>query len=107
MKESLDRLNKAVVEAEQSATKAAGHELSIKDTETILTKALEDVDKLRTSVAALRDQMGGAGLPIEEPPPLASDQEIIAPISNLSDAAEDAEVAERLRGKINPPEGEG
>ena len=105
MKEALKRLRDAVAEAEASAKKAAGHEQSIEDSKKVVTKALEDVDRLRVGVASLYAQRGGeepaaAPQPVEEAP-------VEEPRSEPLAAEEDAEVTARLKDKINPPEGEG
>ena len=95
MKEDLKRLHNAVTEAEGSAKKAAEHEQSIEDSKKILGKILEDYDRLR-AIPSLATQLREEEERTAEQPP----QE--APIPE-----EDAEVAARLKGKIDPSESEG
>lgn len=106
MKEASKRLHETVAEAENSAQKAAGYERSIEDSKKVLSKTLEDVDRLRAGVASLHDQLrreeaaGALPKPVTE---VAIEQPITEPLI----AEEDEEVAVRLKGKINPAEGEG
>jgi hypothetical protein len=106
MKDSMARLRDAVTEAETSANKAAGHAQSINDSQKVLNKALEDVDKLRTFVASLHAQVGRE-LVGEAPSPSVAEAAVAQPPPEPSAADEDAEVAARLKGKINSAEGEG
>lgn len=99
MKEDLKRLRDAVTEAEGSAQKAAGHAQSIEDSKEIVGKILQDYDRLR-SIPTLSAQLGVSPQPIVEAALAQPSQEPPA-------TEEDAEVANRLKGKIDPPEGEG
>ena len=105
MKEDLKRLRDAVAEAEGSAKKAAEHEQSIKDSQKIVDKILEDYDRLR-AIPELSTQLRGEEERAVSPQPVTGTslgrfpQEALAP-------EEEAEVTDRLKGKINPPEGVG
>jgi uncharacterized membrane protein len=106
MKESLNRLHEAVSMAEASANKAAKHARSIEDSKTILNKTLEEVDRLRASVVSLHDQVRGeaasAAAPIQ-----TAEAEAAQPPPEPSGEDEDAEVAARLKGKIDSAGEEG
>jgi uncharacterized membrane protein YccC len=95
MKGDLKRLHDAVTEAEGSAKKAAEHERAIEDSKKILDKILEDYDRLR-AIPSLATQLRVEEERTTEQPP----QEVPTP-------EEDAAVEARLRGKIDPPIGEG
>lgn len=106
MKESLKRLRDAVAEAEGSAKKAAKHAQSVDDSATVLNKTLEDAHRLRHDVASLYTQLRGEQSAAAPPQPIAEaapGQPSPEPLA----AEEDAEVAARLKGKIDSPEGEG
>jgi hypothetical protein len=99
MKESLKRLREAVGEAETSANKAAKHARSIEDSEKVLNKTLIEVDRLRA-------KLSGEQSAVEPPEPIA-EAASRPPSPEPQTAEEDAEVAARLQGKIDSPEGEG
>ncbi len=107
MKEVLQRLHDAVTEAEASAKKAAGHEQSIEDSTKVVSKTLKDIDALtlRLGVASLSDQVRGEEVSAVAQPAgeAGGDQPASEPLA----AEEDAEVAARLKDKINSPEGGG
>lgn len=105
MKEASKRLHDAVNAAETSAKKAAGHEQSIEDSKKVVNKTLEDVDRLRVGVASLSAQFRGEEA-AAAPQPVA-EAAVEQPPSEPLAADEDAEVAARLKDKINSPEGEG
>jgi hypothetical protein len=105
MKEALKRLHDAVAEAEASVKRAATHEQSIEDSKKVVNKTLEDVDRLRVSVESLYAQHRGE-VAAAAPEPVA-EAAVEQPPSEPLSAEEDAEVAARLKDKINSPEGEG
>lgn len=105
MKEGLKRLRDAIAEAEGSAKEAAKHAQAIEDNKKIVDKILQDYDRLRsipTLSAQLRgdEQVGVSPQPIEE-------TALAQPPQESPTTEEDAEVADRLKGKFDPPEDKG
>ncbi len=105
MKEDLKRLRDAVAEAEGSAKKAGGHAQSIEDSKEIVSKILEDYDRLR-AIPTFSAQFRGEEEVAVSPQPVAETPLAQPPQGPLA-TEEDAEVADRLKGKIDTPEGEG
>jgi hypothetical protein len=106
MKDSLNRLREAVTVAEGSAKKAADHEQSIKDNIAVLNKALEDVDRLQTSLESCLAQVRGEGAAVR-PSATVAEGAVVQHSPEPSTTEEDAEVAAHLQGKIDPEEGKG
>jgi hypothetical protein len=105
MKESLKRLRVAVAEADASAKKAAGHEQSIEDSTKVVNKTLKDIDALKLGVASLSAQVRGEEVSAVAQP--ATEAGGDQPVSEPLAAEEDAEVAARLKDKINSSKGGG
>lgn len=103
MKDSLSRLREAVTAAEGSAKKAAEHEQSIMDGTAVLSKNLQDVDRLQTSLESCLAQVRGEVAAVQPSPPV-SEGGVLRHSPEASTTAEDAEVAARLQGKIDPEE---
>jgi len=105
MKEDLTRLRDAVAEAEGSAKKAQGYAQSIEDSKEIVNKILKDYDRFR-AISTFTPQLG------EEKEVVVSAQSVPEGggerrPSEPSANEEDAQVAERLKGKIDTPNDEG
>lgn len=106
IRRSVDKVHEAVAEAENSANKAAEHARSIEDNKIVLNKTLEDVDQLRARVEWLRAQVG-AEEPGVGPARTVPEAEVAQPLPEPISTEEEAEVAARLKDKIDPKGDEG
>jgi hypothetical protein len=97
--DSAKRLRDLVAEAEKSANKAAEYSKSIEGDREVLNRALKDLDRFRAASDGRSDESGGgsSAAVAAEPGPMAAESEIDPEVTQ-----EDAEVAARLNGKIEP-----
>jgi uncharacterized protein HemX len=101
LKDTLKRAHEAEEDAKKSADKAAKSSREIEDTQAIIDRVLKDVDEIRAKLKGAPELQEGR----EAIAPQAEQKAAGEPSETVS-AKEEADVAERLKGKIPGTSGE-
>jgi hypothetical protein len=101
LKDTLKRAHEAEEDAKKSADKAAKSSREIEDTQAIIDRVLKDVDEISAKLKNIPEFQGK-----REPVALQPESKAASEPADTVSAKEEADVAERLKGKIPGSSGE-